>query len=214
MAHTSLILALWPAFLILFITLPLAYSSSPAPPSTEYAAYESAPAPPPTESPSPVSSATSSMPAFPPYPPLRWRLSHLHPRYYLPPTLERDLQARAGYAPAPPICYLTDEPYNGAPVPPSPYAPISADPLSSSCAPPSAHVKFDPGVGHDGASPPSSSSSSNSSSPNHETVGYDRGKHRTEEGWSREWVTGVDGSGMGVQSMNDVAKRLRGLRLR
>ncbi|KAJ7509480.1 hypothetical protein B0H11DRAFT_1959774 [Mycena galericulata] len=42
-------------------------------------------------------------------------------------------------------------------------------------------------------------------------VGYDRGTHRKEKGWSGEWVaTGAKG----MQSMDDVARRLRDLRLR
>ncbi|KAJ7131132.1 hypothetical protein C8R44DRAFT_871665 [Mycena epipterygia] len=67
--------------------------------------------------------------------------------------------------------------------------------------------------GHDRAPPPSSNSHP-ASSPNTEAVGYDRGTHRTEKGSPGEWVTGVHGSGKGLRSMDDVARRLRGLRLR
>ncbi|KAJ7131079.1 hypothetical protein C8R44DRAFT_978125 [Mycena epipterygia] len=106
----------------------------------------------------------------------------------------------------PPVGYSTDEPYNGTP------SSRSEPPASSSYAPSSPHVKFDPKtVGHDRSPPPSSMSSSTAEETR---VGYDRGTHRTEKGWSGEWVTGVDGSGKGVQSMDDVANRLRGLRLR
>ncbi|KAJ6511806.1 hypothetical protein DFH09DRAFT_1374376 [Mycena vulgaris] len=47
--------------------------------------------------------------------------------------------------------------------------------------------------------------------PEPEVVGYDRGTHRTERGWSGEWV--ATGAGVGqMQSMNDVARQLRELR--
>ncbi|KAJ7908785.1 hypothetical protein B0H13DRAFT_2273176 [Mycena leptocephala] len=41
-------------------------------------------------------------------------------------------------------------------------------------------------------------------------IGYDRGTHRREQGWSGEWVT----MGEGLQNMNEVASRLRDLRLK
>ncbi|KAJ7215534.1 hypothetical protein GGX14DRAFT_696491 [Mycena pura] len=44
-------------------------------------------------------------------------------------------------------------------------------------------------------------------------IGLDRGTHRTEKGWSGEWVT--TGARPGdMQNMDDVAKRLRAMRLR
>ncbi|KAJ7131117.1 hypothetical protein C8R44DRAFT_904149 [Mycena epipterygia] len=182
---------------------PPSFSSPPAP--TKYAAYE--PAPPPTSS-SPVRYDRGT--------PVRG-VSYA----VFPPLAASSLAPLSSSdRPGPPVGYSTDEPYTGVPssrVPTSSYAPPSSrmpsqPPASSSYAPSSPHVKFDPGVGHDRAPPPSNSSSS---SPSEETrVGYDRGTHRTEKGWSGEWVTGVDGSGKTVQSMDDVAKKLRGLRLR
>ncbi|KAJ7131113.1 hypothetical protein C8R44DRAFT_731379 [Mycena epipterygia] len=179
---------------------PPSFSSPPAP--TKYAAYEPAPAPSISSSPvrydrgTPVRGVSYAV-----FPPLA--ASALAP-------LSSSSDPRTG----PSVGYSTDEPYNGVPssrVPTSSYAPPSSR-MPSQPPPTSPHVKFDPGVGHDRASPPSNSSSS---SPSDETrVGYDRGTHRTEKGWSGEWVTGVDGSGKGVQSMDDVAKKLRGLRLR
>ncbi|KAJ7729959.1 hypothetical protein B0H16DRAFT_223483 [Mycena metata] len=44
-------------------------------------------------------------------------------------------------------------------------------------------------------------------------VGYDRGTHRTEKGWSGEWVSATRGI-RGMQNMDEVAARLRGLRLK
>ncbi|KAF8193918.1 hypothetical protein K438DRAFT_1969217 [Mycena galopus ATCC 62051] len=64
---------------------------------------------------------------------------------------------------------------------------------------------------------PSPSSTTSSSSPpvsfppGLSGFGYDRGTHRTEKGWSGEWV--ATGSS-GVQNMDEVANRLRGLKLR
>ncbi|KAJ7131110.1 hypothetical protein C8R44DRAFT_871641 [Mycena epipterygia] len=124
---------------------------------------------------------------------------------------------------APPVGNESDTPYNGAPSShisrsssPSP----ARVPSSSSYAPSSPHMKFDPkATGHDRPLPPSSNSYPTSSSPSslpadEMRVRYDRGTHQTEKGLSGEWVTGMDGSGKGVQSMDDVARRLRGLRLR
>ncbi|KAJ7034484.1 hypothetical protein C8F04DRAFT_1102014 [Mycena alexandri] len=45
------------------------------------------------------------------------------------------------------------------------------------------------------------------------TIGYDRGTHRTEKGWSGEWVSAARGI-QGMQNMDEVAARLRGLRLK
>ncbi|KAJ7131142.1 hypothetical protein C8R44DRAFT_871674 [Mycena epipterygia] len=204
MAHTSFILALWPAFLILFIhsaadLLILACASFDG-----IRRIRTRTAPPPTESSSPLRYDRGtpvhdvSYAVFPSIP-----ASTLAPLSSASSLLSSsDTGAgSAGVAGLP--ARAAGRLFDGRTVQRRPVLarshfliPISTNPLSSSYAPPSAQVKFDPGVGHDGASPPSSSSPSNSKSPTHETVGYDRGNHRTEMG-SGEWVTGVDGSGMG-----------------
>ncbi|KAJ6494262.1 hypothetical protein C8R45DRAFT_175054 [Mycena sanguinolenta] len=84
---------------------------------------------------------------------------------------------------------------------PSPFAPRT-DALAQPAVPPSP-VAF--GSVFDSAPPASFKP------PRSEALGYDRGTHRTEKGWSGEWVA-TDSSG--VQSMDEVANRLRGLRLR
>ncbi|KAJ7207336.1 hypothetical protein B0H12DRAFT_1274356 [Mycena haematopus] len=93
----------------------------------------------------------------------------------------------------------------GAPSPPEIRTPGPSAPLASPAAEPPAPpspkvfgsifdthppVSFPPGAG---------------------TLGYDRGTHRKEKGWSGEWVSMGSSD---VQNMNEVASRLRGLRLR
>ncbi|KAF7312867.1 hypothetical protein MKEN_00971000 [Mycena kentingensis (nom. inval.)] len=43
-------------------------------------------------------------------------------------------------------------------------------------------------------------------------LGFDRGTHRTEKGWSGEWVS--TGPGGGMDNMDDVAKRLRAMKVK
>ncbi|KAF7304022.1 hypothetical protein MIND_00633400 [Mycena indigotica] len=61
---------------------------------------------------------------------------------------------------------------------------------------------------------PTSSIPSNTPLPPPPGLGFDgRGTHRTEKGWSGEWIT-EDGSGRGMESMNDVARKLREMRIK
>ncbi|KAJ7131119.1 hypothetical protein C8R44DRAFT_871650 [Mycena epipterygia] len=114
----------------------------------------------------------------------------------------RSAGARGAVGYVPPVGYSTDEPYNGAP---SSHAPRSGSP-SPACA---AHVPVPFDVYAVLAAP--------QIRPRVVACRGDArgncGTRRTEKVWSGEWVTGVDGSGKRVQSMDDVA-RLRGLQLR
>ncbi|KAJ7486723.1 hypothetical protein FB451DRAFT_1553956 [Mycena latifolia] len=59
--------------------------------------------------------------------------------------------------------------------------------------------------------PPPAPPAASAPAPSAPPIGYDRGTHRTERGWSGEWVAAA---GTQMQNMDDVARKLRDLRLR
>jgi hypothetical protein len=75
-------------------------------------------------------------------------------------------------------------------------APVVFEPLAPTSSRSHASLAFQPRAAGPSAAPTD--------------IGYDRGTHRREQGWSGEWVT----MGEGLQNMNEVASRLRDLRLK